>query len=162
MLLHAWTILYEPAINFAGAPGPVALAVDDDGVERLLEQERLHFFGIHRGDHFGSGSGQHVALELEHGFFILNQQDPSRESDFATRARQGLLGRCALACGRQHDFDDAAAVCPVLRPDLSAMLLNNAVTDAETKARTLAHAFGGVEGIKNAMRFLDAGTGIVK
>lgn len=33
MFLHAGTIFYEPAMDFADAAGPLAFAVDDDGVE---------------------------------------------------------------------------------------------------------------------------------
>ena len=36
MFLHAGTVFREPAVDFSGASVPLRLAVDDDGVERLL------------------------------------------------------------------------------------------------------------------------------
>src|SRR5208282_5695126 len=133
-----------------------------DGVEGLLAQQGSHLRGVHRSNHFGSRAGQDVALEPEHSFFILDQQDSPREGSLTTGRRRGLLRSCTRSCGGQYDFENSAAVLPVLCADLSAMLLNNSVTDAEAEPRAFAYALGGVERLKNAVRFLDSGTGVVK
>ena len=42
------------------------------------------------------------------------------------------------------------------------MFLDDAVADAESEAGALADALGGIEGIEDAVGFLDAGTGVLK
>ena len=42
------------------------------------------------------------------------------------------------------------------------MFLDDAVADAEPEASAFAHALGGIEGIEDAIRFLDAGPGVLK
>src|SRR5271163_174906 len=162
MLLHAGTVLDEPAVYFAGAAAALGFAVDDDGVERLLGQQGFHFFDIHRGDDFGSGADEDVALKFEHCFFALDEQDASGKRCFATGRGRGFLFSCAFSRGWKNDFNYASAVRPIVGADLSAMLLDDAVANAQAEAGAFAHALSGVEGLEDAVWFLDAGPGIVE
>src|SRR5271166_1529985 len=162
MLLHARAVFDEPAIGLPGTAVSLCLAVDDNGVEGLLTQQGFHLFRVHRGHDFGPRASQHVALELQHGFFILNQQDTSLQGGLTTYRWRGLRRGYTLSRGGQYHFDYAAAAGRIARADLSSVLLHNAVTDAQPQSGSLAYALGGIERLEDAMRFLDAGTRIVE
>src|SRR5579871_2957056 len=64
--------------------------------------------------------------------------------------------------GRQLHLDDGSAFRRIVGHDVTAVLLHDAVADAESEARALAHAFGRVEGIENAFGIFNPGAVIGK
>ena len=157
------TFSFHPAINLRSAPSTGHLAVDDESVERLLPQSRLDFFCVHQRNHLCASAGQHVALELEHCLFVLNQQHLALEiSDLPSRRCGARLSGRRFSAGRQSDFEHRSALRRVVRGDVAAMFLDDAVADAESEAGSLTHALGGVERIEDAVGVLDAWSGVVK
>ncbi len=57
---------------------------------------------------------------------------------------------------------DRSTILLVAGGNISAMLFDDAVADAQSQAGAFAHALGGVEGIENTVRLFDAGTGVLK
>src|SRR4029077_5609827 len=61
---------------------------------------------------------------------------------------------------RQFHAEDRTTFLPVVRENFSTMLLNNAEANAEAQTRALANRLGRIEWIEDALRVLEAGTGV--
>src|SRR5260370_1440368 len=60
----------------------------------------------------------------------------------------------------QLNTEDGSAFLPVVGKNFSAVLLNDAETNAEAQARALPNRLRRIERIENALRVLEAGTGV--
>ena len=81
--------LFHPAINFSGVPLCRHLPVDNDCVELTGRDAGLHTIDIQNGGDLSSSPGKHVALELEHGLFVLYQKQAALDRRFTKRQGDG-------------------------------------------------------------------------
>src|SRR5271166_3424067 len=75
----------------------------------------------------------------------------------AGRKRFKFRRDCCCDRSWQSDLDGGSGVRVIVSRNISAVFLDDAVTDAQTKSRPFAHTFGGVEGIEDALRIFDPG-----
>src|SRR5439155_17364573 len=114
-----------------------------------------------RRHHGGSSSGQHVTIELAHGLFFFDEQHPpaycalAPSHHYRSRRRFGC-SHGMRSCGQPY-FYYRAAVGSVVSRDVAAVLLHDAIADAQAKPRSLAHALSRVERIKDTLRILESG-----
>src|SRR5208282_187658 len=109
------------------------LATHNHRIEGLGEQTRLHVFASGGGDHIGAGTGEHVALELEHRFLFLDQQHPALDGAFAFwwSYRDHFLHDSDRRRDRQPYFHHCAAFGSVMRRDVATVFLHDSVADAK-------------------------------
>src|SRR5262249_44393373 len=88
--------------------------------------------------------------------------DPAFNDKLSRGGDWNRLGGFGMSAARQAHLNHRPAGLAIPRGNISAMLLDDAVADAQAQARALAHALGGVERIENAVGLLDAGTGILE
>jgi len=85
-----------------------------------------------QSDDPGSGTSQHVTLKFQNCFFILNQHDAAFDYGLAGRNRRSSLGSTGAGVGWKTNFDNRAAFFAVAGGDISSVLLDDAVADAES------------------------------
>src|SRR5512144_2269863 len=88
-------------------------------------------------NHLRSGACQHLALKLQHGFLVVDQQHASLQRDppalwFSCRRRLGGCGCC-----RKHNLDYRAPTHMVVGADVAAVLLDDAVANTQPQTRAL-------------------------
>src|SRR6202022_3468581 len=59
-------------------------------------------------------------------------------------------------------LENRASLRPILTGDLSLVVLDHSVSNAQSQSHALTDCLGGIEGIENAPRIADAGTGVRK
>src|SRR5260370_1068458 len=83
---------------------------------------------------------------------------------FLRRGRRGaelqFLRRQSGQDRGQLHAEDGPAFLPVIGKNFSAMLLNDAEANAESQTRAFANRLCRIERIENALRVLEAGTGV--
>src|ERR1700733_11598568 len=104
----------------------------------------------------GDGWGVH-----EHSTLAQGARTPE-EGGLSLADGGGDLGRARekRKNGRNVDAECRAALDTIGRYDPAAVLLKNAVANAEAEARTFADGFGGVKRIEDALGFDEAGAGV--
>src|SRR4051794_17297926 len=151
VLFHPRTILTEPTMDLRRIPVARHFAVDNDGIEALILQERAHFLGIHHRYHSGPGAAKNVAFKLQYCFFIFHQEDAAFHGKFAPRhSRLAIQGRCLSGSG-QANFDYCPAWFSVARGDVPTMLFDDAVTNAEPQSGPFPDVLGSIKRIENAV-----------
>src|SRR5437016_1531940 len=93
-----------------------------------------------------------------------NSEYSKRSGEFRRIGGRGaeLQFLCRKGCqdrGQLHT-EDGSAFLPVVGKNLSAMFLNDAVANAEAQTSAFADRFGRIERVENALRVLEAGTGV--
>src|SRR5574340_927279 len=149
-------MLGQPLVKLPATPAPRHGAIYEDDVELVLLQADQRLFGVGKARHGSAVLAEHLTLELQHRLLIVHQKDSALQRHlFAGWGRRGH-GDALLYAGRQEHAEHGAALGMVQGHDLAAVLLEDAVANAQPQPGSLAHALGGVEGVEDAMWLADA------
>ena len=152
---HWYDVFHAP---LAGHP-----AVHDDGVEGLRKAGEVFLHppcSLAVTTVAPCNPQEHRAFKFAGQLPLLLREARGHESRLRADGRHRFrnfrlnVSRCHRG---QADFNEGAAVRSVVRGDISAMLLDDAIANAQSEPGAFAHAFGGIEGIKDALGVFDSG-----
>src|SRR6476620_2185480 len=130
LLLETRTSHSNPAMRVLRAPPAGHSSIHADGVKAFRPKTVLCLLHIHQGHDLRPGPPQNIALELENGFFVLQEKHATLDCHLSPSRGSHRLALNHVSRRRQPDLHRSTTLWTVMRGNVASVLFDDSVADA--------------------------------